>query len=123
MSVRGVRGATTCKNNSKESITVSTRELLQAIFDHNSFEIDDICSILFSITGDLDALFPGWVARVDMGLSSVPVQDVQHFKVNGDLQRCIRVLMHVNTEIKQKDIKHVYLNDAKKLRPDLLDGE
>lgn len=123
MSVRGVRGATTCLDNSKESITIETKQLLQAIFDQNSFEIEDICSILFSITDDLDALFPGWVARVVMGLDTVPIQDVQHFSVVGDLQRCIRVLIHVNTDVKQKDIRHVYSNDAKKLRPDLQNGE
>ncbi|MFT6834878.1 MAG: chorismate mutase [Francisellaceae bacterium] len=119
MSVRGVRGATTCRSNTKEDITIATQELVENIFTRNSFEIDDVCSIIFSVTSDLDAIFPGWVARVVMGLTTVPIQDVQQMKVTTDLPMCVRILIHVNTNMFQSEINHVYLNEAKQLRPDL----
>lgn len=119
MYVRGVRGATTCKSNTKEDITIATQELVEKIFQCNSFEVDDVCSIIFSVTSDLDAVFPGWVARVVVGLTTVPIQDVQQMKVTTDLDRCVRILMHVNTNKHQSEINHVYLNGAKQLRPDL----
>lgn len=119
MPVRGLRGATTCLENTKTSIKEATKELLETIFVRNSFEIEDICSIIFTVTDDLNAVFPGWVARAVMGLKSVAIQDVQHMRVPSDLSRCIRVLIHVNTEQAQRDIQHVYLNGAKQLRPDI----
>ena len=122
MNVRGVRGATTCESNTKECIVKATQAMLEEIFERNTFEINDICSILFSVTNDLDAIFPGWVARVVMGLASVPIQDVQQMYVAADLEKCIRVLIHVNSNLSQYEIEHVYLNEAKILRPDLVNS-
>ena len=41
--------------------------------------------------------------------------------VPDSLQRCIRILVHWNTDKSQEEIHHVYIKDAVKLRPDLSD--
>lgn len=118
MPVRAVRGATTVKENTREDIIASTTELLNEIVGRNELLIDDIISVIFSSTADLDSAFPAAAAR-EMGWKYVPLMCTNEINVSGSLKKCIRVLMHINTDKKPENIKHVYLHGAKVLRPDL----
>jgi chorismate mutase len=120
MPTRGIRGATTVADNEAETILQATRELLEAIVKENAnMRPEDIGSAIFTVTEDLTATFPAQAAR-QMGWSMVPMMCAREIPVPGSLPRAIRVLVHWNTETQQSDIKHVYLRDAVKLRPDLV---
>nr|WP_227873547.1 chorismate mutase [Aphanothece sacrum] len=116
--VRGIRGATTASDNTKEAIAQAVTELLDAIESRNQFDPEDIVSVTFTATGDLDAIFPAAIARQRPQWDTVPLLDVQQMQVEGSLKRCIRVLIHLNTPLPQKEIYHSYLRDACHLRPD-----
>ncbi len=119
MSVRGIRGATTVTENTSAEILSATTELLKAIFDANGIEtFDDLISCIFTTTLDLNAAFPAESARV-LGLKEVPLLCCTEIPVPGAMPRCIRILLHVNTEKSLSEMKHIYLRDAKKLRPDV----
>jgi chorismate mutase len=115
---RGVRGATTVEENEAGAILEATRELLAALVEANGLEAKDLASAIFSVTPDLDAAFPAGAAR-QLGWTCVPLLDVQEVPVPGSLARCIRVLLHWNTERPALEIVHVYLRGARTLRPDL----
>ena len=120
MTTRGIRGATTIESDSAENVLSVTCELLEAILKANpDLHPDDISSILFTVTEDIASAFPGAAAR-QMGWDLVPVVCAREIPVPGSLPFCIRVLVHWNTEKEQSAIKHVYLRDAVKLRPDLV---
>ena len=120
MSVRGIRGATTVAEDEAETILQATRELLEAIVKENaSMRPEDIGSAIFTVTEDLTATFPAQAAR-QMGWSMVPMMCAREIPVPGSLPKVIRVMVHWNTETPQSEIKHVYLRDAVKLRPDLV---
>ncbi|MCR4430658.1 MAG: chorismate mutase [Tepidanaerobacteraceae bacterium] len=119
MKTRGVRGAITVAKNNSEEILEATKKLLNEIIIRNGIKKDDICFIIFSITSDLNAVFPARAAR-EIGLDMVPLLDVSQPEVDNSLNKCIRVLIVFNTEKNIEDIKHVYLEDAAKLRPDLM---
>jgi len=117
MSVRAVRGATTVKNNYASDILDETKILLSKIVRENEIESRDIISIFFSTTKDLNAVFPAAAAR-QMGWTSIALMCTNEIDVPESLEKCIRVLIHFNTGKENKDIKHVYLKEAKVLRPD-----
>jgi chorismate mutase len=119
---RGIRGAITTATNTRDAILEATRELLDAIVNANDICVDDLASAIFTVTPDLDAAFPARAAR-DLGWDHVALLDVCAPRVPDDLPRCIRVLIHWNTDRAQKEIVHVYLHEAKKLRPDLVNGK
>ncbi len=120
MSVRGIRGATTVAENETEIILQATRELLEAIMKENpGFKPEDVGSAIFTVTEDLTATFPAQAAR-QMGWSMVPMMCAREIPVPGSLPKAIRVLVHWNTDTPQVEVKHVYLRDAVKLRPDLV---
>ncbi len=120
MNVRGIRGATTVGDDDPELVLEATQELLEAIVNANSdFYTQDIVSIIFTVTEDLISIHPAQAAR-RMGWDTVPMLCAQEIPVPGTLTKCIRVLIHWNTEMDQKSIKHVYLNNAVVLRPDLV---
>jgi chorismate mutase len=116
--VRAIRGATTVTANTIEAIREAVTELLEAIEIHNSLDPDDIVSIIFTATQDLDAIFPAAIARERPHWQNVPLLDVQQMHVAGSLEKCIRVILHVNTPKPQNEIHHAYLRGAKNLRPD-----
>ncbi|MGB9812289.1 MAG: chorismate mutase [Thermovenabulum sp.] len=118
MKVRGIRGAITVNSNTKEEVINATKELLQEMIKENEVAIDDICFILFSATEDIDAAFPAQAAR-ELGMENVPLLDFAQMKVKGALKSCIRILMVFNSDKKLEEIKHIYLREAKRLRPDL----
>ncbi|HHT63385.1 MAG: chorismate mutase [Bacillota bacterium] len=118
MPVRGVRGAISVENNSREEIRKATQELLQKIVEKNEIDITDIASAFFSVTTDLDAEFPARFAR-EIGWHHVPMMCGWEMNVPGSAKGIIRVMLHINTDKTQKEIKHIYLKEAEKLRPDL----
>ena len=117
MSLRGIRGATTANANTRDAILDATRELLEAITAENDLRPDDIASAIFTMTPDLDAAFPAAAAR-NIGWTQVALLDMPAPRIANDLPRCIRVLIHWNTTHAANEIKHVYLREARKLRPD-----
>lgn len=122
MSMRGIRGATTVKKDGREEVLSSTRELLREILAANSgLDKRDIASAVFTTTADLTAAFPALAAR-QIGWDQVPMLCTHEIPVPGSLPACIRVLIHWNTVKEQEEIQHVYLKEAKSLRPDLTAG-
>ena len=117
MPLRGIRGATTASANTRDSILEATRELLDALIRANDLRADDIASIYFTLTPDLDAAFPAAAVR-GLGWQEVAALDAQAPRVTNDVPRCIRVLIHWNTKGTLQDIRHVYLQGAQALRPD-----
>lgn len=118
---RGVRGAITVEENSADAILKATFELLHAIQEANAMRAEDIASALFTVTTDLDAVYPAQAARM-AGWSHVALMCATEIPVPAGLPHCVRVLIHWNTEKKQDEIVHVYLRGAQALRPDLTGG-
>lgn len=119
MAVRGVRGATSVPADTREGVLEATRELLQEVLRANQItEFDDIVSILFTTTPDLTSTFPAEAAR-ELGMNQVPLLCASEIAVPGRMPRCVRLLMHLNTEKPSKAIVHVYLREARALRPDI----
>jgi len=119
MLVRGIRGAITVNSNNKEEIIEITKELLITLKRVNNFKIEDIVSIFFSATSDLNAAFPAQAAR-ELGWDKVPLFDMQEIEVPKSLPKCIRILIQINCQKNQTEIKHCYLRGAKILRKDLV---
>lgn len=116
--VRGIRGATTVSTDTVEEVLLATRELLEIIRKENDFAVEDIASALFTVTADIRSVFPAAAAR-SIGWDKVPLLCFQEIEVPDALARCIRVLVHVNTDKRQDEIKHIYLKEAQSLRADL----
>jgi len=117
--MRGIRGATTVAADTAEEITAATHELLREIVARNGADLADVAAATFSVTADVQAMFPAAAARA-IGWERVPMDCYQQMQVPGSLPRCIRVLVYWNTERAQGEIRHVYLREAARLRPDLL---
>lgn len=118
MLCRGVRGATTSDSNSRDDILTATRQLLALMIRLNGIEPDYVASAVFSLTRDLDAEFPALAAR-QLGWLDVPLLCTYEVDVPGSLRRCVRVLIHLNTDKPQQEIRHVYVKEAERLRPDI----
>jgi chorismate mutase len=116
--VRGVRGAITVERDDAALLLDATERLLREIVAENGIQSDDVASALFTLTPDLVSQFPAMAAR-RMGWTRVPLLNFTEVAVPGALSRCIRVLLHINTEKRQDEIVHVYLDGARVLRPDL----
>ncbi|GAA0297159.1 chorismate mutase [Gracilibacillus halotolerans] len=118
--MRGIRGATTVRENDANEIIQETKRMIEEMAVKNEIKPEEIASVLISVTKDLDATFPAKALRLIDGWKYVPVMCMPEIEVPGSLPQCIRVMMTVNTNLNQKDVQHVYLNDAVQLRPDLL---
>jgi len=118
MKMRGIRGAITVEADEPQAILEATKRLLTEMTKRNGVELDDIASVLFSMTPDLHAVFPAFGAR-EMGWVNVPMLHFTEINVPGAMPRCIRVLMHVETARAQDEIEHQYLGGASSLRPDI----
>lgn len=116
--VRAIRGATTVDSNTEEEIVKHTSDLLLEIAKKNNLKEEDIISIFFTATKDINAAFPAIAAR-RIGWTSTPLMCGEEIDVPGSLKKCIRVLVHAETSLTKDEIKHVYLRDAVSLRPDL----
>lgn len=117
--IRGIRGATTVTENNELEVLAATEEMLAAMIIANQVNAEDVAQVLITVTDDLNATFPAKVLRSFNDWTYVPVMCAKEIAVPGSLPKCIRVMMTVNTTKAQKDIQHIYLNDAIKLRPDL----
>ncbi|NPV87201.1 MAG: chorismate mutase [Anaerolineae bacterium] len=120
MTTRGVRGAISVENNREEEILTATRLLLERMVAANQMDSEDIACVYFTATSDLDAVYPARAAR-EMGWAHVPLMCAQEMNVPASLPRCIRVLILWNTHLPQGQVKHIYLGEATRLRPDLVE--
>ncbi|HEV7281958.1 MAG TPA: chorismate mutase [Pirellulaceae bacterium] len=118
MTCRGIRGATTVDTNDREEILLATRQLLALMIRLNGIATEDVGSAIFTTTSDLNAEFPALAAR-QLGWLDVPLICTHEISVPGSLPQCIRILIHWNTDSPQSHIQHVYIRNAKRLRPDL----
>ena len=113
---RGIRGATTADSNTREDILEASRELLIELVEANDIDTDDIASLTFSTTTDLTAEFPAVAARVQLGWTDIPMMCCHEMDVPGGQERCVRVMILVNTDKNIREIKHIYLRGATYLR-------
>lgn len=120
--MRGIRGATTVERNDQKEIREATQELLQIILQENAICTEDLVSAIFTVTPDLNADFPASSARA-IGWQLVPLLCSTEIPVPGALPHCIRVLLHVNTNRCQRDIRHIFLRNAVILRKDLIEAD
>jgi chorismate mutase len=116
--VKAIRGATTATENSVAAVRAVVHELLDEIESRNGLDLSEVVSVTFSVTHDLDVVFPAAIARQRPHWQTVPLLDVQQMYVKTDLPRCIRCLIQFNTPDPDFEIQHVYLQQAKTLRPD-----
>ena len=119
MAVRGIRGAITVEENSAAAIVEATEALLRALVERNGIDPVEVASVFFTTTPDLNAEFPAYAAR-QLGWLTVPLMCGHEMNVPGALPRCIRVMLHLNTEQPQSAMHHVYLRGAVALRRDLV---
>jgi len=117
MATRGVRGATTADENDAAHIAERTLELLRVLVERNAIRPEDLASATFTLTEDLDADFPATPVRRVPGWEEVPLLCAREIPVRGALGRCIRVLLHWNTEKSQREVRHAFLRGARSLRP------
>jgi len=114
---RGIRGATTADENTREAILDATRELLERVIEENGIREEDVASAIFSTTPDLNAEFPAVAAR-QLGWLDTALFCTHEMAVPGSLALCIRVLIHWNTTRRANEIRHVYIRGAQNLRPE-----
>lgn len=114
---RGIRGATTAVANTAEDMLEATEEMLRMLIALNDLDPDDVASAIFTTTPDLTATFPAVAARA-IGWTGVPLMCSHEMDVPAALTRAIRVMLHVNTTRTAAEIRHVYLKDARQLRPE-----
>ena len=118
---RGVRGAITVETDSPEQIERATVELYSKIIELNSINTADISHVIFTLTKDLKSAYPAKFLRQHFDVSDVPLICMNELDIDGSLEKCLRVLVVFNTQKSQQEIHHVYLKEAKKLRPDIAD--
>lgn len=120
MGVRGVRGAITVNENKSGEIFEATKQLVEEIIRQNELEAEQIAAVFITVTTDLNADFPAKAVRSVSGWDLVPLMCATEVPVPGSLEKCIRVMMLANTDLSAAEIHHVFLGNAKKLRPDLI---
>ncbi len=118
MPTRALRGAITCDANDRHEILQQTERLLRELLQRNGLHDHQITSIFFTATADLDVVAPAVAARA-LGLTDVPLLCAQEMAVPGSLPRCIRVMVHIDSDRPRSDFRHVFLREAVTLRPDL----
>ena len=116
--LRAVRGATTVERDEAVLICDATRELLTTLLARNEASADDVISAFFTVSPDLRSEFPARAAR-DLGWDHVAMLCSVEMPVPGAIERCVRVLLHVELPVAQHDVQHTYLGGASSLRPDL----
>ena len=119
MKVLAIRGATTVNSNNKEEILKETSILIETIISKNNLSTEDIISMCFTMTNDLDAVYPSEAVRDFLNITDVPMLNYEEKYIEGSLRNCIRVMVYIDSNKTKKDIKHIYLKKAKELRKDL----
>ncbi len=120
MFVRGIRGATTIESDCEQEILTSTSDLLLKIVEANRCQPSEICSVFITVTHDVTATFPARAIRQLAGWDLVPLMCSLEIPVDNSLPRCIRLMVLLNTDKAQDEIKHIYLKQAQSLRPDMV---
>ena len=118
MAVRAIRGATQLDVDDREHLLARTDELVRAVLAGNDLSSDAIISIVFTATPDVRSEFPAYAAR-ELGMVDVPLLCTVELDITGAMQRVVRLLMHVESELSRSDVTHVYLHGAAQLRRDL----
>jgi chorismate mutase len=116
--VRALRGATTVDIDEKDHLFERVISLLEALFERNAIQHDDLISVLFTATDDLRSAFPAEAAR-KFGLGDVPLICARELDIDGGTPRCIRVMIHLVSDVPRNELHHVYLEGARNLRDDL----
>lgn len=116
--VRALRGATTIDVDTQEHLEERTIALLTDLFDRNDIHHDDLISIIFTATSDINSAFPAAAAR-KFGLGGVPLLCAQELDIVDGTPLCLRVLIHLTTERRRDELHHIYLEGARGLRDDL----
>lgn len=116
--VRAIRGATTVDHDTRDEVIARTQELVAEIVARNGIADDDMVSILFTATDDIRSAFPAEAAR-EAGLTRVPLMCARELAIEGGIERCIRILLHVYTTLDSTELRHPYLHEARQLRTDL----
>jgi len=117
---RAVRGAITVEENTSELINIATLELLDNLLKANGINTEDIVSVIFTLTLDLNAEFPAKSARINLGWDDIPMICASEIPVPESIEKCLRVMITFNTLKSRDELKHVYLRKAQNLRPDLV---
>ena len=120
--VRAIRGATTSDNNTKEDIVEATRQMLVSLVEANDLRKEDVISAFFTTTKDLNTQFPAVAAR-KIGWTEVALMCSHEMFVPDAQEKCIRVMVHVNTDKSPQEINNVYLKDAVNLRKRGFEGQ
>lgn len=118
--VRTIRGAITVSYNKEEDILNKTAKLVRKMVEKNDIDLADVISIIFSVTDDIDCVYPAKAVREVLEIYDIPMMCVREADIIGSIDKCIRVLMYVNTDKSNREICHVYLGGAMVLRKDLL---
>ena len=118
MAVRAVRGAVQLERDEAGHMDEQVGELLTAVLERNGLTPDDLISIWFTATPDLHSDFPAAAARA-LGITDVPLICAQELDITGAMERVVRVLAHVETDLSKAGISHVYLGAAAALRKDI----
>lgn len=118
MAVRGIRGAIDVARNAKDEILSRTGILLEALIKENRVKAKDVAAAVFSLTPDLDAEFPAIAAR-RLGWTDVPLMCCSELDIPGGMKKVVRILLLVNTSLPSSRIRHQYLGNTPRLRPDL----
>ncbi len=116
--VRALRGATTLEQDEREHLLARTQELIHELFERNGLDEDDLISIVFTATGDVHSAYPAEAAR-EAGITHVPLLCARELEIDGGIDRCVRILLHAYTPRAVRDLRHVYLHEARQLRTDL----
>ena len=118
---RGIRGATTVTKNTADEIIHHTKLVLQEMIETNNVAPENVSHVFISATKDIDAVFPARALREFSGWTYVPVMCMAEIEVKNSLKNCIRIMMVVNTDLDQKEIRHIFHNEAITLRPELVE--
>lgn len=117
-SLVALRGATTLDVDDEPHMVERVTALLTEMMERNVVGHDDLVSVFFTATDDVHCGFPALAAR-RMGLGDVPLMCARELDVDGGTPRCVRVMMHLNSERSRAEMRHVYLEGARGLRDDL----
>jgi chorismate mutase len=116
--VRALRGATTVDIDEKNHLFERVITLFDELFARNGLDHDDLISVIITATGDIHSAFPAEAAR-KFGLGDVPLLCARELEIEGGTPMCVRVLIHLSTDVPRDQLHHVYLEGARNLRDDL----
>ncbi len=120
MKVLAIRGATTVNSNTKEEILKESSILINEVIEKNQLDTEDIISMCFTMTRDLDKVYPAVAVREILNITDIPLLNFEEKYIEGSLEKCIRVMVYINSNKNKQDIKHIYLNKSKVLRQDIV---